>query len=162
LPCPQHRNGRAPDPQFDAAERLYQRYNSDDVIDQRTFNALRVRFPGQSVTRSKYSEPRDVLHPDCCGTKELENYGVFTTTVANIVVETFDVVDKSGTRTFQLFVLHKPEETCYAHSEVWCNVVGNFTEPKNLARTAKLAFRAAIARKLTPLIDTTGADVAQP
>jgi hypothetical protein len=152
LPVPQQRGGRPPDPTFAPSEALYQRYSDDDLLEGRVFNPIRLRFPGQSVIRGKYCVSSDVLHPNCCGGKTLSGYSIFTIFVREIEGQAYTFREHNRERVFELFLIHRPEEMCYAHTEIWCSVQGSEKIPTNLPKEAKQAFRAALAQKLNAQI----------
>ena len=48
---------------------------------------------------------------------------------------------------YTLFPTHKPEETCYAHSEVHCTVVAAKIDGNAVPKSASLALRALLAQR---------------
>jgi hypothetical protein len=80
---------------------------------------------GISVTRQNYSEPQDVLEPDCCDGNQRPGSVVLEFAVGDIPQR---ITGQDG-REFVFAPKHVPRETCYCHSEIWCNRQGNIEEP---------------------------------
>jgi hypothetical protein len=62
---PVHQDGLQVVDTFDSDEVLYRRYLLAHFIDHELV-PQHFQFPRPSFNRSKFSEPVDVLHPDCC------------------------------------------------------------------------------------------------
>ena len=143
-----HANGRAPDPNFVAAEHLFRRYRKEHLINGKPV-PLSI-FPLDepvSTNRSKFSEPQDVLEPDCCDGSERSGCVVLDINVSDIP-EMLSTEDGTG-RVFRFVVVHRPRNLCYPHTVIHCNENGDPEEshqepPKHLRNK----FRAELARKL--------------
>jgi len=140
-------------PEFSPDETLYRRYREKDlVLGRPTPLGFKVGFAfkdgsGQSVNRSEFSEPKDVLEPDCCG-------GTFK---AGFVVLVFIVKDvpeiiKSGNESecdFRFRLKHVPKPLCFAHSEIWCNQSGIVDEPYEVPpKNVRDRFRGELLRRI--------------
>lgn len=144
-----HRNGRPEDQIFDPDERLFRRYPKMSLINGRPV-PLAMTFEehsGISVNRSKYSEPQDVLEPDCCD-------GVGRPQCVVLEIHSSDVPQEIPTtdgtgRVFQFRIAHKPRDTCFAHSEIWCNREGDIQLPyEKPPKHVKNLFRVELAQHL--------------
>ena len=142
-----HKNKRPVDIDFDPEELLYRRMSEKDFVEGEPF-ASALQFgatTGHSVNRGRYSEPQDVLEPDCCAGGIREGFLVVSFQVREIP----EKLDTDDGRKFYFRMKHDPEETCYPHSAIWCNQQGdisaNYEEPP---RTIKNRFRAEIARAI--------------
>lgn len=142
-------NGRGTDPEFDTCEHLYRRYPRSYLKDGKPI-PLTMSFEdhsGISVNRGKYSEPQDVLEPDCCEGQGRPNCVVLDFLVSDVPGE-IPVNDNSG-RRFQFCLAHKPTDSCYAHSEIWCNEDGDPGKPYQAPpKSVRNLFRGELARKL--------------
>jgi hypothetical protein len=156
-----HRNGRREDQAFLPSELLYHRFRSDQEVAGNATPLTILPFvgtTGPSVNRSKYSEPHDVLEPDCCDGHDRSTHKVLEFRVADVPDE-LAVADGSG-RVFRFRVKHVPEAECFAHSEIWCNRDGNIFNPVEVPpKTVRLKLRALIQqrssiRSFTPLPPT--------
>jgi hypothetical protein len=103
---------------------------------------------GQSFNRSRFSEPQDVLHSDCARSTSLSEWGVWQCTVGDIPSP---VVGQDTPSSSILFIplIHTPEETCYAHSELWCRRVGSSSSdyeepPKKVKEALKIKLSLAL------------------
>jgi hypothetical protein len=113
---PMHRDGQSAVDAFDADEFLYRRYSKDHIVDGQVVPQT-VSFPKPSFNRSRFSRPEDVLHVDCCGGKQPPpGLGVLEGRVS----EFSKSVESADNRLFTMYPKHVPNETCYAHSELWC------------------------------------------
>jgi hypothetical protein len=135
---------------FDDDEVLYRRYLLAHFIDHELV-PQHFQFPRPSFNRSKFSEPVDVLHPDCCDGKVLgTGWGVLECLALDARVSTQSHDDKE----LVLGPKHRPLPTCYAHSELWCIVAESGVEPK-LSSTLKERFRIKLAKKFNERILAT-------
>ena len=144
-----HRNGRAADQAFDPEEHLFRRYPKNFLIDGRPV-PLSMQFEddeGISVNRGKYSEPQDVLEPDCCDGHQRAECVVLDIRVSEVPAE---IATTDGTnRLFRFRMNHRPKEQCYAHSEIWCNEQGDIDQPhQQPPKHVKNLFRGELARHL--------------
>ena len=114
--APRHQGHRRAYQTFGADELLYRRvktfYVHDGQIDP---VALSFKRP-LSTLRSAEATPEDALHPDCAGGKAvLQQIAIsFPVSVLPPVIE-----DDAG-KEFVVFLNHKPEPTCFAHTDLWC------------------------------------------
>lgn len=145
-----HRNGREEDQTFAPDERLFRRYPKKHLYDGKPGPLSLMTFQadsGISVNRNKYSEPQDVLEPDCCEGAHKPGYVVLDIHSSDVPAE-IPVTDGSG-RVFQFRIVHKPGEWCFAHSEICCNEQGDaglaHREPPKHVRNI---FRGVLARHL--------------
>ena len=84
-----------------------------------------IVLAGHSVNRSKYSLPEDVLEPDCCDGNFRPEYVVLQILVSELPTE---ITASNGT-SYRIRPVHRPKETCYSHSEIWCNEQGDIDQP---------------------------------
>ena len=125
-----HQNGRPADQTFGADEYLYRRYPKEYLRDGKpvplAFQAFSFeRAAGHSVNRSKYSLPEDVLEPDCCDGNFRPEYVVLQILVSELPAE----IPASNGTSYRIRPVHRPKETCYSHSEIWCNEQGDIDQP---------------------------------
>lgn len=145
-----HRNGREVDQSFDPEESLFRRFPKAGLLHGKPVALTTISFAadsGISVNRSKYSEPQDVLEPDCCN-------GVYRPECVVLDIHNCELpqeiaaTDNTG-RVFRFRMVHRPGDTCFAHSEVWCNQQGDvhqaYEEPP---KHVKNLFRGEVARQL--------------
>jgi hypothetical protein len=121
-----HRGDRPVDPHFAHSEWLYRRVRQQELVDGR-ITPLLFQFPetsGISVNRQIYSEPQDVLEPDCCDGQARDGY-----LVLQIMVQEIPESVTSSTGVYQFRMKHVPKTSCYPHSEVWCNQHGDVEQP---------------------------------
>ncbi len=128
---PQHQDDLPVVEIFDDNELLYRRYLLAHFIDHQLV-PQHFQFPRPSFNRSKFSQPEDVLHPDCCDGKVLEpGWGVLECFASDACVSTQSHDDRKLT----LRPKHRPLPTCYAHSELWCFLPdGTETKPSATVR----------------------------
>jgi hypothetical protein len=141
---PRNRNGESEDQVFSEGELLYRRYKAEHFQNQQLLPAA-FKFPRPSFNREKYSTPEDVLHPDCCDGKQLSvGWGVLECSSTNLPTP---VVGQDG-QVFHFEPIHKPQDCCYAHSEVWCRSGGSgfVDEP---SRKVRETFRVRLAQRMT-------------
>jgi len=102
---------------------------------------------GISVNRSKYSEAQDVLEPDCCDGHVRAECVVLEFPTADVPPE---LRTEDGTnRTFRFPLKHVPQDTCYAHSEIWCNQEGDIELPyESPPKRVRDIFRAKLAARV--------------
>src|ERR1700719_3729311 len=121
MPCsdapghPQYRDGQAEDQNFEEDELLYRRYKAEHFQGEQILPSA-FRFPRQSVNRQKYSQPDDVLHPDCCNGESFEGWGVLECLSSDLPTP----IDGGNGVIFSFAPVHRPSECCYAHTEIWC------------------------------------------
>jgi hypothetical protein len=142
-----HRNGRDPDQHFGLEERPFRRYPEASLVAGKPVPLVMQFDAGVSVNRERFSEPQDVLEPDCCDGRPRPGHVVLALRVSN-VPNAISTEDRSG-RVFQFRPKHTPCETCYPHSEIWCNQSGdihqNYERPPKQVRDK---LRAALARQI--------------
>ena len=148
-----YRRGRPIDPEFLPPELLYYRIGVPGGVGSRP-DGVDIRLPEDSVNRGKYSEPADVLYPDCF------HLGVAEFPVSGIPAPR-SFTDQAGeTREFRLRAEHDPYEDNYAHSEVRA-----FREGTRVKRTGKIPvtikaeFRQLIAEAMTIRIPVPGTPI---
>ncbi|HTC61594.1 MAG TPA: hypothetical protein VK709_02025 [Candidatus Saccharimonadales bacterium] len=132
-------NGRAADQHFDPAEKIYRRYARNDYEIGVVLNIGLSSAP--SVNREKFSHPKDVL---LSTTDEYEGLGVLSIAVQDIPAQL--LIENPSHR---FFPQHVPEENNYAHSEVWCNRIGQVgphIKPSNLV---KKMFRTLLGQRVS-------------
>lgn len=127
-----HANGRPPDQQFDPADRLFRRYPKKYLINGMpvpiAMQALQFdQNSGMSVNWSRYSEPQDVLEPDCCEGNHRHDCVVLAFAVSEVPPEVATVDEIDG--AFRFLPKHSPRIACHAHSEIWCNRSGDIGQP---------------------------------
>jgi hypothetical protein len=148
-----HQNGRDSNPDFDPEERLYRRYPERGLVGGKPTPLRGFDFEdmyGHSVNRATYSEPADVLEPDCCDGSYREGYVVLDFSVSDVPAE-IPVRDEPW-RIYFFRMKHDPQITCFAHSEIWCNESGDLKDPYvRPPKTVRDLFRATLcARILRP------------
>jgi hypothetical protein len=144
-----HQNGRAVDQNFGPAETLFRRYPRRWLVNGKPV-PLTMQFEEQSgisVNRSNYSEAQDVLEPDCCDGRVRIECVVLEFPTNDVPTE---LRTEDGTnRTFRFPLKHVPRETCYAHSEIWCNQEGNIELPyESPPKRVRDIFRAKLAARV--------------
>ena len=123
-----HRNGRAVDPNFGADERLFRRYPKKALVNGKPVPLTILPLDsGVSVNRGNYSEPQDVLEPDCCDGHARSGYVVLDIHVSDI--PEMIVTEDGAERVFRFGLSHEPRDTCYPHSEIRCNQDGDIRRP---------------------------------
>jgi hypothetical protein len=143
-----HQNGRVADQNFGPTESLFRRYPKQYLVDGKPV-PLTMQFAehtGLSVNRGKYSEPRDVVEPDCCDGQARPDCVVLELRTAEVPQE---IRTSDGTnRRYHFPMKHVPRERCYAHSEIWCNQQGDIELPYEAPpKHVKEKFRAEIAAR---------------
>jgi hypothetical protein len=145
-----HENGRTEDSDFPPTEALYRRYRENDLVDGKPTPLSAFRFDnnsGHSVNRSKYSEPQDVLEPDCCNGSVRIGYVVLELAV-NDIPAAITSADETG-RVYRFHMKHVPRATCFAHSEIWCNQQGSVREPyEKPPKNVRDVFAAELIRRI--------------
>jgi hypothetical protein len=142
-----HRNGRDPDRQFGLTERLFRRYPEGLLVAGKPVPLVMQLDSGVSVNRERFSEPQDVLEPDCCDGRPRPGHVVLAFRVSNLpnAISTEDHPE----RVFQFRLKHTPRETCYPHSEVWSNQSGDVDDDyQRPPKQVRDKLRAALARHL--------------
>jgi len=147
--------GRGEDQVFDNDEHLYRRIPRKWTFSGRVVPPLMIPLKlGVSVNRSKYSEPQDVLERECCDGNDRTDCVVLDIYVRDIPRE----ITSADGRVYRFSPVHRPRETCYAHSEVWSVEVsdrsGEHVEPPKNVRDQ---FRALLAQRLhaRPVLEFT-------
>jgi len=143
---PQRAMGRLPDQSFVDDERLFRRYRPNDLVDGKLAPASLAipKNSGPSFVREKYAIPEDVLHPDCAGARDFSGWGIFALRVGDIPPQLPPDVP-----THRFWPQHVPLEDCYAHTEIWCNRIGQgqtYQAPNSA--TLKTLFRAMVSQHL--------------
>jgi len=149
-PSPTHQDGLPVVEAFDDGEVLYRRYLLVHFID-RELVPQHFQFPRPSFNRSKFSQPDDVLHPDCCDGRVLgSGWGVLECPASDARVSTRSQEDKE----LVLHPKHVPRQTCYAHSELWCFESENGMEVKPSSKVRE-RLRIKLAKKFNERIPAT-------
>jgi len=135
---------------FDDDEVLYRRYLLAHFVDHELV-PQHFQFPRPSLNRSRFSQPVDVLHPDCCDGRNLgPGWGVLECSASDVRVS----VQSHDHQELVLRPMHRPLPTCYAHSELWCIVAESGAEVKP-SSTVKEKFRIRLAKKFNERISAT-------
>jgi len=143
------RDNRDIDPEFPADEDLYFRFGPAHVSGEIPFPPLiALHFPKASVNRSRYSNPIDVLIPD----PDVPRDFYIDYRVAAIAVSAVPHVIAGTTGEFVTRVVHDPREWNYSHSEVQTYRTGNYQQPIEPDRPARLLLRESIFRAGVRLI----------
>jgi hypothetical protein len=133
-------NGRAADPVFEGAEKLFRRYLREHLVNGQFSNAgFRLSRPN-SVNREKYSLVEDVL-------LSLDDRHVGSG-VWSLRVEDLPAEFPPEKPQISVFPQHLPVDENYAHSEIWCDRIertGQHVEPNN--ETKKL-LRAILSQRV--------------
>lgn len=128
-------NGRAADPVFGRAEKLFRRYLREHFVNGQFSNAgFRLSIPN-SVNREKYSVVEDVL---VSLDDRYVGLGVWSLRVEDLPAE-FPLEEPQ----YRMFPQHLPVEENYAHSEIWCDRVertGRHVEPNTETKKLLRAF----------------------
>lgn len=141
-----HQGTRVANRDFPGAELLYRRFREQDLVEGRP-TPLGLRFPensGISVNRQAYSEPQDVLEPDCCGGHTRDACVVLQFAVDDVPEQL-----SSPTGDYRFRMKHAPEASCFAHSEIWCNQSGDVDQPfERPAKSVREIFRAKLVQRI--------------
>ena len=147
---PRYRDDDPEDQVFTEGELLYRRYMVEHYQNRQLLPAA-FPFPRPSFNRQKYSAPADVLHPDCCDGKTLnDGWGVLECSSTNLPTT---VVGQDG-KAFQFEPVHRPLECCYAHTEIWCRGTGGELVVKPSPKVRE-TFRVRLSLKMTVCIQAT-------
>ena len=109
-------DGRLADQHFEDAERLYRRFEPDN-LDGNEISIAAVALPDMSVVRSKYGQAEWLLRDE-----EYANWGVLRFLVRDIPPNR-DVFHY-GVIAFRMEPRHVPYQKNYPHSEVWVHCDG--------------------------------------
>ncbi len=143
-----HRGAKPEDQDFHPSEKLFRRYKEKDLVLGRPTPLSGLQFrddSGHSVNRGKYSEPQDVLEPDCCNGMRRDDCVVLTILVSDVPDSL--VCEVTG-RSYSFRPKHTPEDHCYAHSEIWCNRSGSIVAPyESPTKNVKDAFRIHLLKR---------------
>jgi hypothetical protein len=120
-----HRNGRDPDQHFGLEERPFRRYPEASLVAGKPVPLVMQFDAGVSVNRERFSEPQDVLEPDCCDGRPRPGHVVLALRVSN-VPNAISTEDRSG-RVFQFRPKHTPCETCYPTQKSGATSPATFT-----------------------------------
>ena len=126
--------GRPPIDVFGSTEVLYRRFQQGELVKGQIVSAS-LQFPktgttsGQSVNRSAFSEPLDVLWKADLE-ERYEGWGVFQFPVSSLPAE---MICRNSSQQYAFFLKHVPLEKMYPHSEIWCDHVprsdGGYVHP---------------------------------
>ena len=145
-----HQDGLPVVDTFDDNEVLYRRYLLAHFVDHELV-PQHFQFPRPSFNRSKFSQPVDVLHPDCCDGRVFgSGLGVLECLASDARVSTLS----HDNREVALHPKHIPLPTCYAHSELWCIISEDGTELRP-SSTVREKFRIKLAKKFSERIPAT-------
>jgi hypothetical protein len=127
-----HANGRPRDQAFDPSDALFRRYPEKFLVDGKPVPVVMqaMKFDensGISVNWGRYSEPQDVLEPDCCDGSRRQDCVVLTIMVSEVPSQV--LTTDGSNRVFRFPLKHGPKAHCYAHSEIWCNQSGDVDQP---------------------------------
>lgn len=142
-----HACGRMDDQNFAPDERLYRRIREEDLVNgELPSTALQFNeLSGHSLNRGAYSQPQDVLEPDCCSGQKRDGCAVLQLAVHEVPTQ----IQGQDDTIFKFRMKHVPYAECYAHSEIWCNRTGEISEPYEMpARLIKNLFRGELGRVL--------------
>jgi hypothetical protein len=135
-------------------ELLYRRFRLQDFQNGHLLPSAFRFLPhsGPSFNRSRFSEPEHVLHPDCCDGKVFTGWGVLQAAVANLP----SPVPSDDGRSFAFSPQHVPQDTCYAHSQLWCrNTDAPTAEYQEPPRNVREKLRVRLALGLSIRISAT-------
>ena len=132
IPDEMRRKARPVDPNFSPDEDLYIRFQN---LDGEKINPLDIRYPDQSVNRSKYSQPEWVLLP------KFEDWGYGAFEVRDVPPS----ITSETNVTHYLAVEHVPLDENYSHSEVRSYKNGKRVKQKQ--RKVGLLFRVRISQR---------------
>ena len=125
---------------FDGGELLYLRYSIEQFVQgQLAPGAIRSQ---QSVNRGNFGEPEDVLFSEA---GRYNGFGVVGLKVSDIPPR----VDQPNGPAYLFFMMHRPEDDNYAHSEIWSDrdpPTGDFRKP---SPTVSTTFRLLLCRSIT-------------
>jgi len=144
--------GREPDPTFAPSELLYMRVRRCHVEGARLTDVSAIRFPDQSVNRSKYSKASDVLIPD--PNHERSSRWIHLGVLGFPVEAVPACLTTNGHVVCDLRVEHDPLERNYAHSEIRAYRDGTrIREKKGIGRAHRKRYRLAIMEEARVVID---------
>lgn len=142
-----HQNGRGEDQVFSQTELLFRRYPRKLLLNGRPV-PLTMQFDdksGVSVNRGLYSEPHDVLEPDCCNGNQRPDSVVLEFAVSDVPVS----IAGQDRREFRFSPKHVPKEQCYSHTEIWCNAEGDIERAyQSPSKQVRDIFRAELLRRI--------------
>jgi hypothetical protein len=133
-----YRNGRPIDQDFSLTESLYWRC-PESKIENGHVALDGMRFPDISVNRGRYSEPEDVLIPDCL------DFRIATFMVQDIPSPL--ISESQQQHRFEFRPEHDPCECNYAHSEIRTYKQDVRQLKGKLPENIKLRFRLLLSRK---------------
>lgn len=141
LPEAMRRNDRPVDPVFEPDEELYMRVHQSSLNgDHVEISAIRIRIPGQSFNRSKYSEPECVLLPSYQG------FGIGSLKCGDIPRRGIQVNDSIE---YGFAPKHDPLEDNYSHTELHSYKVKNGEVVSRIkSSSVKLKIRDHLARNM--------------
>ena len=132
-PSRMFRAGRPVVPDFAPPEGLYRRYQRTHFFNGELLPAA-FAFPRQSLNRSAFSEPQDVLFSEVGA---FDGWGVLEFVVGDVP----ESIDGAA-----FFMMHVPYEDNYAHSELWSGSPAEYKEPSPAIRKK---LRAHLAARIT-------------
>lgn len=146
------RCGRPPDPSFSPSELLYMRVRKCHVEDRRLTDVSAIRFPDQSVNRSKHSQASDVLIPEPGSEK---SWQWILLGVLGFPVECVPACLQGNDHVVCDFrVEHDPLEHNYAHSEIRVyRDEKRVRDKKLIGKAHRKRYRLAIMEKTRVLIE---------
>jgi hypothetical protein len=140
---PQHDRDRVVDPAFEPSEDLFRRCQLSDV-DCELRPQVIGSVPRMSLNRGKYSKPKNVIHPNCCGGMDCAEWGIYTFTVGDVAAKVYENPQTKSRVRFS--VVHTPEELCRAHSEIACHDADGGKPVARVAKTIRHQFKINLAR----------------
>lgn len=108
-----------------------------------------------SVLRGKYASPKDALHSDCAGQKDVSDQSVYSIAVCDLP----STIRSNDGKIYSVFPLHFPLPTCGAHSVISCCLYGDQT--KSYVRpspSARYDLRVKLAAKMQKVSFASGSD----
>ena len=149
---PEKHGKRQEEPCFKDEEKLFRRF-PPWVKGEVLATSIRFNEP-PSFCRRRFAHPEDTIHPNCADGQDVSQYGVFALPVASVR----QVLSDGNQNIYHFEPKHRPEPTCYAHTEIDClrqensdgSAVSNVhSQPP---RIVKKQFREKIAVALVEVI----------
>jgi hypothetical protein len=105
---------RQEEPCFKDEEQLFRRF-PPEVKSEVLATSIRFDEP-PSFCRSKFARPEDTIHRNCADGQDVSRFGVFAVPVAAARI----ILKDTNQKCYHFEPKHRPEPTCYAHTEIHC------------------------------------------
>jgi hypothetical protein len=130
-----HKGGRPADHEFSHDEVLYMRCEKAHVEKGRLKTIAGIKFPDQSLNRSRYSKPFDVLLPDPAF--ERSTKWLFLGILRFAVAAVPRSIERDGNTICEFRIEHDPQERNYSHTELRVYKNGSRISPAQKNKVSK-------------------------